>query len=48
MKENIEEIIENLGEEISGGLSFTEQHHIFTVNGEAEKLDKDRSNFFTP
>ena len=40
MKEHLEEVIENFGEEISGRLSLPEQHHIFTVINKAEKLDE--------
>ena len=44
--EHLEEVIEDCGEEISRRLSPPAQHHIFTVNDKAEKLDEERSEIF--
>ena len=48
MNKHLEEVIETFGQEISGIVSSPEQHHHFTVNIEAEKIDEEMSKCFTP
>ena len=47
MKEHLEKFIENFREEISRKVYFPAQHHPFTINNRAVKLNEERRYIFS-